>query len=58
MTDDAAPAEETVQTAAASAPEHEEYLSSGDRFVRWNLVSMLLALAALAAGGLFLKYAA
>ena len=35
---------------APSPPEHEEYLSSGARFRRWNLVTLILGLVCLGVG--------
>jgi hypothetical protein len=43
---------------APAAPVHDDYLTSGDRFVRWNLISLVIGLAALAAGALALRVAA
>ena len=39
------------------APEwaNDEYLTSGARFYRWNLISLVLGLAALGAGVLWLQ---
>ena len=54
MSEDAPTPADTVDTPAT--PVHDEYLTSGDRFVRWNLVSLVIGLVCLAAGALFLSY--
>lgn len=48
-----------AQASAASeppaAPELDEYLTSGRRFLRWNLVTLILGLVALTIGLLVVK---
>ena len=63
MSEDADPAREETPEApppeapAAEEPEwkNDEYLTSGRRFVRWNLLSFAAGLAALGAGALYLN---
>ncbi len=38
------------ETEVPAPPEHEEYLSSGARFRRWNLVTLILGLLCLGVG--------
>ena len=55
MTEASTPDADPQAAAAPAAPELDEYLTSGQRFLRWNLVTLVLGLVALAVGLLVVK---
>ncbi len=50
MSDAPEPAQTSSEAEAPTPPEHPEYLTSGARFRRWNLVTLILGLVCLAVG--------
>ena len=59
MSEDDVAADPAPEPTEAAEPEPvwkaDEYLTSGRRFLRWNLISLILGLVALGAGALWLQ---